>query len=227
MTEPSILPVLRSKEKARRFYDSLSRWYDCIARFERRYTLMALERLAIKNGEAVLEIGFGTGVCIERIAQSAGKEGEVHGIDISPRMLEVTRKRLQKTGLLQKTTLVCGDATGLPYNDNTFDAVFMSFTLELFDTPEIPVVMQEVKRVLIMNGRLGVVSLSRDDAQSYPLKIYEWAHTRLPHYFDCRPIYVEKSLIHAGFYITSREKASLFGLPLEIVTASKRTNKSE
>lgn len=71
------------------------------------------------------------------------------------------------------------------------------------------------------HGRLGVVSLSREDGDSILLKLYEWAHEKMPRYVDCRPIYVERSLAKAGFEIRSVEKVSLFGLPGEIVVGAK------
>ena len=216
----AILPVPRTKEEAKRFYDSISRFYDYLtAAFERKYSKMALELLVIKEGETVLEIGFGTGYCLGRIAESVGETGKAYGIDISSGMLEVTSRRLEKAKLMDRTELYCGDAASLPYDDNMFDTVFMSFTLELFDTPEIPKLLKEVKRVLKPGGRLGVASLSREDGQSVMLRLYEWAHKKWPRYVDCRPIYLEQSLKDAGYETKSKEKRKLFGLPEEIVVA--------
>ena len=218
----AILPVPRSKEEAKRFYDRISRFYSCLtAPFERKHAQRALELLSIKQGESVLEIGFGPGHCLQLIAEQAGPMGKACGIDISPGMLEVARRRLEKAGLFNRTELHCGDAATLPYRSNSFDAVFMSFTLELFDTPEIPPVLAEVKRVLKPGGRLGVVSISRENGESIPLRVYEWAHRKWPKYIDCRPIYVEGSLTDAGYEIGTREKARLAGLPLELVVGLK------
>jgi len=215
-----VLPVPRTKGEAKQFYDRISRFYDClIGAIERKYTGMALERLSVKEGETVLEIGFGSGRCLRRIAQSVGQNGKAYGIDISSGMLEVTKRRLEKAGLMDRVELYCGDAASLPYADNIFDAVFMSFTLELFDTPEIPKVLGEVKRVLRPRGRLGVASMSKENRESTLLRLYEWVHEKWPKYVDCRPIYVEQSLKDAGYQIKSKEKVRLFGLPGEIVIA--------
>jgi len=218
----AILPVHRSKAEAKKFYDRISRFYDYVAgAFERKYAEMALERLSIQNGETVLEIGFGTGHSLKRIAQSVGSKGKAYGIDISSGMLEVTRRRLEKAHLTSRVELRRGDAVKLPYTANTFDAVFISFTLELFDTPEIPKVLQEIKRVLKPDGRLGIVSLSRKYGESTLLRLYQWAHQKWPKYADCRPIYVEESVTDAGFKIQSRHMARLMRLPLEVVVATK------
>jgi len=218
----AILPVPRSKAEAKQFYDGISRLYDCLTMvFERKYAEMALEKLSVQEGEAVLEIGFGTGYCLKRIAQSVGDEGKTYGIDISSGMLVVAKRRLERARLIDRVELCCGDATNLPYGDNTFDAVFMSFTLELFDTPEIPEVLEEVKRVLRLAGRLGVVSMSKEDTGARLLRLYEWAHKKWPKYLDCRPIYLRLSVIEAGYKIQSEQKARLMGLPLEIVIAVK------
>jgi len=223
-TAPGILPVPRSKEEAKRFYDRLSRVYDYLTgAFERKYAEMAVERLSVEEGETVLEIGFGPGHCLKRIAESVGMTGKVYGVDISSGMLGVTRRRLDKARLMDRVELHCGDAVNLPYDDNTFDAAFMSFTLELFDTPEIPKLLEEVKRVLKPRGRIGIVSMSKEDGESLLLRLYEEAHRKWPNYVDCRPIYLEQSLRDAGYEIRKKEKVKLFGLPGEIVVAVKES----
>jgi len=221
-TAPGIPPVPRSKENAKRFYDRISKVYDYLTgAFERNCAEMAVRRLSVEEGETVLEIGFGTGHCLKLIAESVGQTGKVYGVDISSGMLEATRKRLDKARLMDRVELYCGDAASLPYGDNTFDAVFMSFTLELFDTPEILMLLGEVKRVLKSRARIVVASISKANGESLLLRLYEWAHRKWPKYVDCRPIYLEQSLRHAGYEIRKKEKLKLFGLPIEIVVAVK------
>lgn len=217
----NVLRVYRTKAQAKKNYDKISHFYDCFAGgFESNYRNMALDKLNIKSGETVLEIGFGTGHCLIQIAHSVGKIGMVYGVEISSGMLDVTKKRLEKAGILERVELYCGDAVKMPYDKHKFDAVFMSFTLELFDTPEIPVILNEIKRVLKSEGRLGLVSMSREDGKSLLFKLYEWAHKKFPNYADCRPIYVEQSLREAGFNIINKRKVKVFGLPLEIVISN-------
>ncbi len=217
-----VLSVPRTKEEAKRLYDRISRIYDLFTwAFEQKYANMALSHLSIKEDETALEIGFGTGHCLKSIAKSVGQRGRAYGIDISTGMFEATKRRLEKAGLMDRVELYRGDAAALPYDDNIFDAVFMSFTLELFDTPEIPKVLNEIKRVLKPNGRLGVASMSRDNGQTAMLRLYEWVHRRWPKYVDCRPIYLKVSLRNAGYKIRKKEKVKLLGLPSEIVVAIK------
>ena len=214
--------VRRSKDDAEKYYDRISAVYDWLGGiFERKPAEKALSYLEIENGEIVLEIGFGTGHCLQRIALSVGETGKAYGIDISDRMLHVTRKKLEKAALMDRVELYRGDASKLPFVDETFDAVFMSFTLELFDTPEIPQLLNEVKRVLKAGGRLGVTSLSRTKGNSIALRIYEWIHRKWPKYVDCRPIYLEQFLRKAGYTIQSKDMDNLLVLPLEIVVAIK------
>src|SRR5437870_12784161 len=97
-----------------------------------------LDLLNAKAGENVLELGFGTGHCLAGLAKAVGPTGRVFGIDLSNEMVKLAKANLAKAGLLERARLRCGDAAQLPYADDTIDAVFMSFTLELFDTGEIP-----------------------------------------------------------------------------------------
>lgn len=220
-----VLPVPRTKEEAKRFYDKISRAYDYFTgAFERKHAERTLESLSINEGEAVLEIGFGSGHCLKRIVQSVGETGKAYGVDISTGMLEVTKKRLGEAQLIDMVGLCLGDAAKLPYSDNAFDAIFMSFTLELFDSPEIPKVLEEVKRVLKPTGRLAIASMSRESGKSAPLRLYEWAHKKWPRYVDCRPIYLEESLINAGYRIRSKAMTRMVGLPIEIIVATEATS---
>jgi len=217
-----ILPVPRTREEAKEAYGRLSRFYDyTLGLLGRKYSKMALERLSVVEGETVLEIGFGTGHCLKRIAKLVGPAGKVYGIDISPEMLEKTKKRLEKEGLANRVKLCCGDATCLPFDESAFDAVFMSFTLEVFDTPEIPRVLARIKKVLKPGGRLGIVDMSKENGKSVFVKVYEWIHKKCPKYVGSRPIYAEQCLIDAGYQIKSKEKIKIYRLPAEIIVAIK------
>ena len=214
--------VTRSKEQARAAYNKLSRWYDVLAgSFEKKPRELALRKLNVAEGERVLEVGFGTGHCIMALARSVGGSGSVAGIDISEGMLDITSRKVSEAGLADRVELRRGDATQLPFESDTFDAIFTSFTLELFDTPDIPVVLGECKRVLRQGGRICVASMSKDGEAGILLKLYEWGHRTLPSYVDCRPIFVRRALEDAGFKVVDVTKVSMWGLLGEIVVADK------
>ena len=214
--------VVRSKEEAKTSYDKMSRWYDLlVGRSEKKFRDKGLDLLNVQGGEKVLEIGFGTGHCTLALAQSVGSTGTIYGIDISEGMLDITASRIKDAGLSGRVELQLGDAVNLPFPDDFFDAVFMSFTLELFDTPEIPVVLQQCQRVLKHGGRICVVSMSKEGRSGLMLRLYEWGHKKLPNYIDCRPIFVKRFLEKAGFNIRKTCTIRLWGLPVEIALADK------
>jgi demethylmenaquinone methyltransferase/2-methoxy-6-polyprenyl-1,4-benzoquinol methylase len=220
--EKEMSRVTRSKEEAKNTYDKMSRWYDVLAgRFEKPFRKIGLEKLDAREGEAVLEIGFGTGHCILALAHSVGDTGRVYGIDISEGMLEITLARVRKAGLSKRVELRCGDAARLPFEANSADGVFMSFTLELFDTPEIPAVLHECRRVLRSGGRLCAVAMSKKEKPGAMARIYEGLHRRFPRYMDCRPIYLQRALKEAGFEPLDAREMSMWRLPVEIVLAKR------
>lgn len=220
--ERTISRVKRSKEEAKASYNTMSKWYDLLAGpAENELKEMGLQKLAVQEDELVLEIGFGTGHCILALARLVGESGKVFGIDISDGMLNVTRAKIRKAGLSSRVELICGDAAELPYASNVFNAVFMSFTLELFDTPEIPTVLRECRRVLRRDGRMCVVSMSKRQKDSMMVRVYEWAHDQFTKYVDCRPIFVAKALEDAGLEVVEVTEASMFMLPVDIVLAKK------
>ena len=107
----------------------------------------------------------------------------------------------------------------MPFPDGSFDAVFMCFTLELFDTPEISIVLAECRRALRPGGRVCVVALIKKECS--PVRVYEWFHQHLPDVIDCRPIYARRELESSGFIISNSEQRAMWGLPVEIVIGSK------
>ena len=215
----SIHPVTRSKTAAKASYDRLSRWYDFLAASEKPYRDLGLQKLNARPGECVLEIGFGTGGCLVSLAQAVGLKGKVWGIDLSEGMLCMAQQRLRAAGLSDRCDLRVGDAAQLPFGAESFDGVFMSFTLELFDTPEIPLVLGQSYRVLRSGGRIVVVTLVKQDC--WPVHLYEWFHDRWPAAVDCRPIYAQPALRDAGFHIRDVSVRRMWGLPVEIILASR------
>ncbi len=214
--------VLRTKKEAKISYDRLSGWYDNLAgNSERKYKETGLRLLHVRKGEKVLEIGYGTGQCTVALARSVGTTGKVYGIDLSKGMYTVAMAKVAKAKLTERVELICEDASKLSYGDKSFDAIFISFTLELFDTPEIPIVLRQCQRVLCPGGRLCVVSMSKSEKRNLMLDLYEWVHIKFPQTVDCRPIYPVEALEETGFIIESVTKMSMYGLPVDIVLARK------
>lgn len=216
-SKEDITRVVRTKREAQAWYDSLSPWYDVLMDpFERRYRSMGIELLDAKQGECIADIGTGTGNALVSLAAAVGDTGRVIGVDIADGMCRTARQKAQVSDVPDRIEIIQGDAFSLPIASKSLDAVFMSFTLELFDTPNLPAVLGECKRVLRDGGRLCVVSLSKRDA-GYVTGLYEWLHERMPTYFDCRPIYAEKTLAAEGFETIETRDETMWGLPLEIV----------
>jgi ubiquinone/menaquinone biosynthesis C-methylase UbiE len=221
-SEMPISRVTRSKQAAQATYNRISRWYDWLeGNWEGKPKRIALEKLRVEAGERVLEIGFGTGHALLALARSVGAAGKVYGIDLAEGMIEVAAARLKRAGLEGRVELRHGDAEHLPYDAETFDAVFSSFVLELFDTPQIPRVLTECRRVLKRGGRIGIVSLSKAGKPSLLRDGYEWGHAHFENFLDCRPIYVQRALEQVGFRISDATLMSLWGLPVELVIGLK------
>ncbi|MEZ6138360.1 MAG: methyltransferase domain-containing protein [Pirellulaceae bacterium] len=208
---------------AEQFYDRISHAYDLIADGgEHVARERGLKLLAAMPGESVLEIGFGTGHSLVALVEAVGESGSVSGVDISSGMRDVATKRLAKDGHDQQARLVVSETPPLPFDDGEFDAVSMSFTLELFPIEQIPAVLAECKRVLKPGGRLGVVSMATvadGDSASILERTYIWMHTHFPHIVDCQPIPLEKLVTDAGFTIVDQERIDLFTMPVAIVVA--------
>lgn len=199
-------------------YDTLSSGYELIAdRAERRARERGLAALQVRPGESVLEIGAGTGRALVRLSSAAGATGLVCGLDASTGMLRLARRRLAAGP--RRVHLLQADARALPCQAASFAAVFMSFTLELFDDRGIGVVLEETKRVLRAGGRVVIVCLATTPRPSVMMSAYGWLHGQLPHLVDCRPIPVRAWLERSGYRVRRYEAMDLWGLPVAVVSA--------
>jgi len=226
----SITRVQRPVQDARRAYNRLSRWYDALANAsEGPLRDRGLQALAAQPGERVLEIGFGTGHGLVSLAQAvapldcaAAPSGYVVGVDISDGMAAVAARRLAKVDCAGRVALALADGARPPFAAGSFDAVFMSFTLELFDTPLLPLVLASCREILKPAGRLCVVALAKDQrGDALPARLYEVAHRMLPRWVDCRPIFVGALLREYGFCIVTSTRHAMWGLPVDVVLAQK------
>src|SRR5579883_545834 len=214
-------PNAAHHESNRRFYDRIANAYDFIADAnERAARQMGVQALALKPGEAVLEIGFGTGNEILDLAALVGPTGRIAGIDISSGMLAVANQKLAANPPPTPIDLRVGDARSLPFPDSSFDAVYTSFTLELFPEADIPVVLTEAHRVLKPGGRLGVVSMATVPSGQHTSvleHIYVWMHRHFPHLVDCRPIDTERVVADAGFKVRKVQNLEIWTMPVRVV----------
>ncbi len=221
-----VLRVLQTREETKAFYNKIAKVYDILAEHSEAPVREAgLEMLNARPGQKVLEIGFGTGHSLIELAKHVGPSGKVYGIDISEKMVEISRDRAQHEGLENRIELACGDALYLPYESETIDRIFISFTLELFDTPDIILVLSECKRVLKSGGRIVVVGMSRVKSQGLITEVFEWTHRHFPNYLDCRPILVRKAMEDAGFKVCDNKIMKMW-INVEIVCGLKGTDNS-
>jgi len=222
-----VADVTLSRTETKALYDKISKVYDLLSEHtEGPVREAGLRMLAPQGGEALLEIGFGTGHALVALAEGVGPTGKVYGIDLSDGMMAVAAHRVEAEGVADRVELRPGDATDLPYAANSLDGVFLSFTLELFDTKEIPLVLAQCWRVLKPGGRMVVVGMSKEGEHGIIYEAYEWTHRHFPNFVDCRPILVSQAVAAAGFEVTAKQNLQIW-VPMEIVRGEKPLTEPE
>ncbi len=126
-----------------------------MAAFNQGMNLRALEALDVRDGDRVLEIGFGPGRLLEMILNAA-KDVRVSGIDHSPLMVEQARIHILRwRGKAGKIDVALGSVTSLPYPNASFEKVCAINSFCYWPNPRKN--LAEVKRVLVPGGRLVLV----------------------------------------------------------------------
>ena len=207
------------------FYDPISKAYDLIAdASEHIYRQHGIAALGLRPGDQVLEIGFGTGNGLIELAETVGPTGHITGLDISTGMRDVALAKIQNTKLKNQIHLIIGSALSMPFEAQSFDAVFMSFTLELFEDDEIPLVLSAIQQVIKPSGKLCVVALAsppKGEKASMMTRGYQWFHRHFPHIADCKPIDVTAHLAASGFRISTDNRENMWGMEVAITVGQK------
>jgi demethylmenaquinone methyltransferase / 2-methoxy-6-polyprenyl-1,4-benzoquinol methylase len=108
-----------------------------------------MKKMNVQKGAKALDVCCGTADWTIALAEAAGKDGEVVGLDFSQNMLKIGEEKLQARNLDQ-ATLIHGNAMELPFDDNSFDYVTIGFGLR--NVPDYNQVLREMYRVLKPGG---------------------------------------------------------------------------
>lgn len=149
-------------EKVAGVFNRVARRYDLMndlmsAGLHRAWKAFAVTQAAIRKGFRVLDIAGGTGDLALSFARQAGDTGQVWLTDINESMLRLGRDKLLNQGHL--VPVVTCDAEQLPFPDNYFDRVSVSFGLRNMTHKE--VALREMSRVLKPGGKLLILEFSR------------------------------------------------------------------
>jgi demethylmenaquinone methyltransferase/2-methoxy-6-polyprenyl-1,4-benzoquinol methylase len=162
------------KEQIAAMFNSISGKYDFLNHFlslgiDILWRKRAVRLLKKHQPKLILDIATGTGdFAIEALSLNPEK---IIGVDISEGMLSVGREKLIKKNLTDKIQLISGDSEFLPFEDNFFDAVIVSFGVRNFENLEKG--LSDMLRVLKPGGKVVILEFSKP--KSFPFKqIYQF-----------------------------------------------------
>lgn len=127
-----------------------------IHRIWKRFTI---DCCAVRSGQKILDLAGGTGDLTAKFSRLVGDEGEVILADINESMLKVGRDKLRDMGLISNIGYVQANAEALPFPDNYFDCITISFGLR--NVTDKDKALRSMFRVLKPGGRLLVLEFSK------------------------------------------------------------------
>jgi len=138
----------------------LAERYDQVSEGQFKNGLILIEKLGIKAGNKVLDIGCGTGRLTLHVAKMIGPGGRVVGIDPSVQRIEVARRKVRDAPLL-KVSFEIGNSNDLYHFENDcFDIVYLNIVLHWIQEKEDA--FAQIYRVLKPGGRLGITTGNKD-----------------------------------------------------------------
>jgi demethylmenaquinone methyltransferase/2-methoxy-6-polyprenyl-1,4-benzoquinol methylase len=176
-------------DKARlvgRVFSTVARRYDIMndamsAGVHRIWKSAFVEWLAPGPDMQLIDVAGGTGDIafrfLDRVAPMKG-EGRVTVCDINPAMLTEGWTRAEKRKDRDRIAFSCGDAQGLPYKDNQFDAYTIAFGIR--NVTDIPMALREARRVLRPGGRFLCLEFSRVDMPLLAELYDAWSFNAIP-----------------------------------------------
>lgn len=138
-------------------------------RFNAPMNTQALDLLAVQPADRVLEVGFGGGELLGRLAAGA-TEGLVVGVDFAPEMVERGAKQYRVPVEAGRVAVRCANAEALPYPDGHFTKICTVNTLYFWDDPAR--VLAELHRVLAESGLLVIGFAPKSAMQDRPFVAY-------------------------------------------------------
>jgi ubiquinone/menaquinone biosynthesis C-methylase UbiE len=117
----------------------------------------------LEPGTRLLEVGTGVGAVLAVLGQEFPGI-RLHGVDIEPRQLDFAREHLARQGV--EATLVEADALALPFDDESFDHVWMMWFLEHVADPV--AVLREARRTLVSGGAITAIEVDYSTVRAEP-----------------------------------------------------------
>lgn len=117
----------------------------------------------LEPGPRLLEVGCGVGAVLAVLGQEYPGV-ELFGVDIEQKQLDFARGHLERAGV--EATLRRADALALPFEDGSFDHVWMMWLLEHVADP--PAALREARRVLVPEGRITAIEVDYSTCRAEP-----------------------------------------------------------
>ena len=154
--------TLNKKEQVEKMFDTISENYDGLNRIisfgtDIKWRKKVLATIIEHHPESILDIATGTGDLAIKFAEKTSAT-KIIGLDLSEGMLSIARKKVADTELKYIIEFIKGDSEALPFNNNMFDAITVSFGIRNFENLEKG--LSEILRVIKPNGLFIILETS-------------------------------------------------------------------